>query len=334
MDDAVFKDFFSFGLHPGVPLKTAYFLAHICYRHGGMRGARLSDPTNLARILEIKADNLTAIVAFLRQCNYLTMDADGSLTLTEHGVAWWKQYQRPVGQETLNGMLHAAGLGRVADVIEREARLSIRLTAHGVADEDTLPLGTTKIGGSPDLPIGYEWPRNGESSMAFIAQINLANVAPYNVERLLPRFGMLYFFLDFAHLYSAGPTPSAVQHVLYHDGAISHLRRTEMPLPLPEWLLHWDHPHFGPYQPCSVTFATELTLADYLPYFFSSWHSGIRDVLGPITEPFTEEEREAFSEVERRLHGPAYTITRMLGHPDPIQGLDLFIPRPDTLVAD
>jgi len=63
MDDAVFKDFFSFGLHPGVPLKTAYFLAHICYRHGGTRGARLSDPTNLARILEIKADDLTAIVA-------------------------------------------------------------------------------------------------------------------------------------------------------------------------------------------------------------------------------------------------------------------------------
>ncbi len=317
------RNFFAYGLGPNIPPNTGYFLARFCYRQGGMRGARLPDPATLARILAIKADNLTAIIGFLRQYDLLTVEIDGALALTEQGASWWKEYKRSVSRESLNGMLHTAGLGRVADVIEQQALPSIRLSAHIVEDEDTLLIGGSRIGGSPDLPPGYEWPRNGEFSMAFIAQINLADVALYDVARLLPRAGMLYFFVDYAHLYNAWPTPPTIHRVLYHDDASAKLHRTVMPPPLPEWLFYWDHPHFGPYQSCSVTFAEELTLADYLPYYYESWHSGIREILGPITEPFTEAERRAFAEVERRLRGPAYTINRMLGHPDPIQGFDL-----------
>src|SRR3954468_699704 len=96
----------------------------------------------------------------------------------------------------LHELLVSSGLSRVADVIERHARPSIRLTAHAVEDEDTLPLGASKLGGSPDLPPDYEWPRHDYFPLSFVTQINLADVAPYDPWAILPHEGMLYFFFD------------------------------------------------------------------------------------------------------------------------------------------
>ncbi len=90
-----------------------------------------------------------------------------------------------------------------------------------------------------------------------------------------------------------------------------------MPEPLPT-----EH-DCGPYRPCSFTCETAWTIPSYLPYHEASWHSNIRERLGLIIDPFTDAERAAFYEVTRRLDGPAYTINRMLGHPDPIQLFDL-----------
>jgi uncharacterized protein YwqG len=325
------RDFYAYGLGTGIPPSSGYFLAQFCHRYSGTLGARLPEPVRLARLLgipspysKVRTYNLAVIIAFLRAHGFVTVESDDSLTLTERGVAWWKQFDRPVAKDELRGLLLAAGLGRVADVIEHQALPSIRLTVHPVENEDALPVGVSKLGGSPDLPLNYEWPHNGEFPMAFIAQINLAEAAQYDNQELLPDSGMLYFFLDYAHLYDTWRTPSDVQNVLYTEGVLTHLQCRAMPPPLPEWLLPWNRPHYGPYQPCSIAFSADLTLPDYLPYYDASWHSRIRERLGPITEPFTEEAREAYGDVQRRLRGPAYNINRMLGHPDPIQGINVF----------
>ena len=63
------------------------------------------------------------------------------------------------------------------------------------ADEGTIPLGESKIGGRPDLPKSISWATEEDGKpLSFIAQVNLAEVSSYDVDNLLPRKGILYFF--------------------------------------------------------------------------------------------------------------------------------------------
>jgi hypothetical protein len=62
--------------------------------------------------------------------------------------------------------------------------------------KSAIPLGASKIGGLPDLPGDVEWPQTGTQPLLFIAQINLAEVAPFDTEGLLPHEGLLSFFSD------------------------------------------------------------------------------------------------------------------------------------------
>jgi hypothetical protein len=71
-----------------------------------------------------------------------------------------------------------------------------------------LPVGGCRIGGCPDLPRGVTWPRRSDAAgedpsawepdlnnlLQFILQVNLAEVAPFDVARTLPRTGVLSFF--------------------------------------------------------------------------------------------------------------------------------------------
>ncbi len=216
----------------------------------------------------------------------------------------------------LHQMLLDAGLGRVADVIEREARPSIRLTAHPVAYEAEIPLGASKLGGSPDLPPGFDWPRHDGFPLAFIAQINLADAALYDVEKLLPPTGLLHFFFTYdRRMKEPWPPKSSMWRVQFTDDAPS-LQRVPMPPPLPE------RKDEGPYEPATLTFASEVTFAGYLPYFHNGDHRGLQAYAKDVPE-FSEAEREAYYGTSEAIQGRAHTKNRTLGHPDAIQHLDL-----------
>lgn len=60
-----------------------------------------------------------------------------------------------------------------------------------------LPLGCSKIGGLPDLPKGVEWPyANGDNQhFHFAAQFDFSELSKYDVDGLLPKSGMIYFFV-------------------------------------------------------------------------------------------------------------------------------------------
>ena len=65
------------------------------------------------------------------------------------------------------------------------------------AEEKDFTLGESKIGGKPNLPHGIEWFKDNKGNyLDFLAQINMEEVAPYDIEKLLPTKGMLYFFYD------------------------------------------------------------------------------------------------------------------------------------------
>ena len=57
----------------------------------------------------------------------------------------------------LGQRIEQAGLLQWKSFLLGLAKPSIRIDSH-VVDEATLPIGASKLGGYPDLPIGTEWP--------------------------------------------------------------------------------------------------------------------------------------------------------------------------------
>jgi hypothetical protein len=167
----------------------------------------------------------------------------------------------------LRALLHQRGLARVAGELLRLAAPMVRVYISR-ADEADLPAGASKIGGRPDLPAGVAWPAWHEP-LAFIAQFDLAAVAPHERGGILPARGLFSFFYetDGEPLYSAGwglpegtapedypdIDPSLGWRVLYHAGDPVTFVRREIPPGLNER---------GRFPACAARFAAEVTLPD------------------------------------------------------------------------
>lgn len=139
----------------------------------------------------------------------------------------------------------AAELGcpSLRDTLLRLARPALRMELSD-ADDHTLPVGSTKIGGMPDLPTDYPWPR-GEECQAiynddtsgvkklagFLAQINLEDLATTYAGRLLPKSGLLSFFC-FQEIEQDWPDQVGVKVAFISD--VSDLIRTSPPKQLSE----------------------------------------------------------------------------------------------------
>ncbi len=74
-----------------------------------------------------------------------------------------------------------AGISRLLKDIDALAKPSIRLYTTPV-EETGLPVGTSKVGGLPDLPPDLSWPEFKGLPQSFIAQIRLPEVRPYDIE--------------------------------------------------------------------------------------------------------------------------------------------------------
>jgi len=61
---------------------------------------------------------------------------------------------------------------------------------------DALPLGTSRLGGIPDVPEDFEWPTREDKPLTFIMQLRLSDLAQYDLESVLPTNGWLYYFYD------------------------------------------------------------------------------------------------------------------------------------------
>ena len=79
------------------------------------------------------------------------------------------------------------------------------------ADDAQIPLGASKFIGAPDVPDSFEWPTYQGQPQHFVAQINLDEIAPFDVEGVLPTGGVLAFFADF-QAWNDDTTATAVFH--------------------------------------------------------------------------------------------------------------------------
>jgi uncharacterized protein YwqG len=116
---------------------------------------------------------------------------------------WWRQY-----------LIDRHFNPQIASIWSSFARSNVRLVSRSTLNEDTSPIGATKLGGLPDLPVGAAWPMRPAYSypqgrgvdlqdptwmpkpLSFLAQINLADVAKQGCDLPLPDAGLLLLFYD------------------------------------------------------------------------------------------------------------------------------------------
>ena len=104
-----------------------------------------------------------------------------------------------------------------------------------VSNGNETDIGSSKFGGTPDLPVGTEWPKYKNHSMVFFAQINLKEIADLHQDSLLPKTGILYFFSYFENpeneygAYYEFLKDKSEYKVLYSDNDLSDLQQTIFP---------------------------------------------------------------------------------------------------------
>jgi uncharacterized protein YwqG len=190
--------------------------------------------------------------------------------------------------------LTAAGLGEHAAALDALTRPSLRLRSE-LAEEPSIGIGETKLGGRPDLPGPFEWPRYDGLPQSFIAQINLAEVHPYDVDRHLPTNGLLSFFYDSEQrVWGFDPTEDGAWAVHYTPD-LEDLIRREPPNDLPDE---------GSFRAMRLRPSVEPT--------YAPWESSEVAALN-----LTRDQQFAYADL---FEGGGETIHRLLGHPDPIQG--------------
>ena len=146
------------------------------------------------------------------------------------------------------------GLARVADQLASVITTSIRLKTEAVT-EGKLAVGSSRLGGTPDLAPGMPWPVCNGVPMAFMAQIRLSDAVAHDPDARLPRSGMLYFFYEAQEQkWGFDPKDRDNWKVIYHDGDPGTLQPAEPPANLPEE---------SRFRCCRVTFSTEIGVPPY-----------------------------------------------------------------------
>ena len=191
----------------------------------------------------------------------------------------------------------AAGLSRLLKDIDRVSKASIRLYTTRV-DESALQLGASKFGGVPDLPAGTNWPEWKGLPQSFIAQIRIDDVHSYDVDKLLPHNGMLWFFYDAQQqAFGADPADRGGWHIIFKENTQTPLQRTPVPAALPA---------ASQFHACYLNFTNEITLSQQPQLEISNFD-------------WTAEEQQKYETLLSTFFPPAATHHRLLGFPNTIQ---------------
>jgi uncharacterized protein YwqG len=98
---------------------------------------------------------------------------------------------RAVTAAELLALCGELGLAARSTEVRELARTSIRLTRAEPGHECR-----SRLGGAPDLPAGFEWPCWNGSELAFLGQVDLAEVATLDPAAPVSAGGLLLFFYD------------------------------------------------------------------------------------------------------------------------------------------
>jgi len=98
--------------------------------------------------------------------------------------------------KTLKKLAEASGFGKGAKLLETFALPAV---GFSLSPQRDCPVGSSRLGGGPDVTGDFEWPEDGGRRLDFVLQLNLADVAAVDPATTLPRSGLLSFFYDMEH---------------------------------------------------------------------------------------------------------------------------------------
>lgn len=111
--------------------------------------------------------------------------------------------------------------------LEKLSRKTTKL--YKFQTEEDLDLGTSKMGGFPDLPKDFSFPMHDGRYLSFLMQLNLSEFKEFDQDNILPSEGMLYFFYDVEEQPWGFAEDKGAWKVFYFNGDKSELTRTSFP---------------------------------------------------------------------------------------------------------
>jgi uncharacterized protein YwqG len=189
-----------------------------------------------------------------------------------------------------------AGLAPHAAALDALALPCVRLAAD--VEPTNASVGGSRLGGAPDTPAGFVWPVWRDLPLAFVGQVDLAEVA-HVLPGVLPPSGVLAFFYH-PEQDSWGFDPADVGSArVYWFASVDDLRRHDLPASLPE---------HGRYHSVPLRFRAGVSLAP-------------PQALDVQALRLSNVEEDAYFELRELLQsrdgeGPLH---QLLGHPTPIQ---------------
>lgn len=170
-----------------IDLKPDYFFhrSHLYLQLGDVPKARADLQQAEALVREVEDTDLTP--GDIEQLRGEIETAARSGSLNRDAI------ERYVAERQLEPLMAELGFANFVPQLKSLMRPSFRLKPTG----GTAPTGASKLGGFPDLPAKFEWPRtSGGVAMAFVCQINLGQAIFKDCDSGLPHQGMLYLFFD------------------------------------------------------------------------------------------------------------------------------------------
>ena len=209
--------------------------------------------------------------------------------------------------EDVKRLLADFALADYADAMRGAVKSAVHMQLQP-ADDGTLAIGTSKMGGMPDLPAGTPWPLHAETGepLSFLCQFRFADVKPFDGGNKLPTEGMLYFFYDCTPdgmPWGFDPNDGAGKAVLYYNGGTAQLARRTAPAALPAECI------FGA---AALQFETALEIPNC--------ESG---AVQPLA--LSEDDRDSYWDMTDALYDApdglyAGAVNKLLGHSDNLQG--------------
>ncbi len=127
----------------------------------------------------------------------------------------------------LSALIQKHNLGMYKDGLLQHVLLSASLVPMRTADQD-LPVGSSKLGGEPDLPPDFIWPLRIGQPLSFVAQINLGEIPEIPGGKLFGK-GLISFFYD-DMVWGFDPKDKDGFKVVFLSQETSQLKRTKTPV--------------------------------------------------------------------------------------------------------
>lgn len=155
-------------------------------------------------------------------------------------------------------------------------RPTVGVRTQSICDGE-IQIGRSKIGGQPDLPKDFIWPRFNGTPLLFCAQYNLSEIQIFEKELTLPHRGFFYVFLNVSEKWSEFSVLDQDYKFIYSES--EQLLRTDFP---------YDYRANGDFQSATIEYFQYFTLPAAENYRLTPFIEKNKDFYFDFYQPFED----------------------------------------------